>query len=103
MLEEGMIFAIEPKIVFPGEGSVGLENMILVTENGYEILTPYPLEIIEIWAPPESSHEPRETTPFPILRQIYRSLPRDNKEGICFIWRPFSSPTGRGLRVCTPG
>jgi Xaa-Pro aminopeptidase len=48
MLEEGMIFAIEPKIVFPGEGSVGLENMILVTENGYEILTPYPLEIIEI-------------------------------------------------------
>jgi Xaa-Pro dipeptidase len=39
-LEEGMTFAVEPKIVFPGEGSVGLENTVLVTQDGYEILTP---------------------------------------------------------------
>jgi Xaa-Pro dipeptidase len=38
-LEKGMTFAMEPKIVFPGEGSVGIENTVLVTENDYEILT----------------------------------------------------------------
>ena len=46
-LEEGMTFAIEPKIVFPGEGSVGLENTVLVTQKGYEILTPVEMEIFE--------------------------------------------------------
>jgi Xaa-Pro aminopeptidase len=44
-LEEGMTFAVEPKIVFPGEGSVGIENTVVVTENGYEILTPVSQEI----------------------------------------------------------
>jgi Xaa-Pro aminopeptidase len=39
-LEEGMTFAVEPKIVFPGEGSVGLENTVVVTQDGYDILTP---------------------------------------------------------------
>lgn len=37
-LEEGMTFAVEPKIVFPGEGSVGVENTLVVTNDGYEIL-----------------------------------------------------------------
>jgi Xaa-Pro aminopeptidase len=47
-LEEGMTFAVEPKIVFPGEGSVGLENTVVVTQNGYEILTPLGTEIFEV-------------------------------------------------------
>jgi len=47
-LEEGMTFAVEPKIVFPGEGSVGLENTVVVTRNGCEILTPLEQEIFEI-------------------------------------------------------
>ena len=47
-LEEGMTFALEPKIVFPGEGSVGLENTILVTRDGYEILTPLEMDIFEV-------------------------------------------------------
>ncbi len=47
-LEEGMVFALEPKIVFPGEGSVGIENTVVVTEEGYEILTPLPEEIYEV-------------------------------------------------------
>jgi Xaa-Pro aminopeptidase len=47
-LEEGMVFAMEPKIVFSGEGAVGLENTVLVTSNGYEILTPVGQEIIEV-------------------------------------------------------
>jgi Xaa-Pro aminopeptidase len=47
-LEEGMTFAVEPKIVFPGEGSVGLENTVVVTENGCEILTPVSQEIFQV-------------------------------------------------------
>jgi len=40
VLAPGMVFALEPKFVFPGEGSVGLENTYLVTEDGFEVLTP---------------------------------------------------------------
>ncbi len=47
-LEEGMTFAVEPKIVFPGEGSVGLENTVVVTKKGYEILTPVEQEIFQV-------------------------------------------------------
>jgi Xaa-Pro dipeptidase len=47
-LEEGMTFAVEPKIVFPGEGSVGLENTVLVTRDGYEILTPLEQDILQV-------------------------------------------------------
>lgn len=47
-LEEGMTFAVEPKIVFPGEGAAGIENTVAVTKNGYEILTPMKQEIIQV-------------------------------------------------------
>jgi Xaa-Pro dipeptidase len=47
-LEEGMTFAVEPKIVFPGEGAVGLENTVAVTRDGYEILTPLALDIFQV-------------------------------------------------------
>ncbi len=47
-LEKGMTFAVEPKIVFPGEGSVGLENTVVVTQNGYEILTPVGQDIFQV-------------------------------------------------------
>jgi Xaa-Pro dipeptidase len=47
-LEQGMTFAVEPKIVFPGEGSVGLENTVVVTKKGYEILTPVEQEIFQV-------------------------------------------------------
>jgi Xaa-Pro aminopeptidase len=47
-LEKGMTFAQEPKIVFPGEGSVGIENTVVVTEKGYEILTPASTRIFQV-------------------------------------------------------
>jgi Xaa-Pro aminopeptidase len=47
-LEEGMTFAVEPKIVFPGEGSVGIENTVVVTKKSYEILTPASQEIFQV-------------------------------------------------------
>jgi Xaa-Pro dipeptidase len=39
VLEEGMVFALEPKAVFPGEGPVGIENTFLVTATGVEQIT----------------------------------------------------------------
>ncbi|MCP4667512.1 MAG: aminopeptidase P family protein [Deltaproteobacteria bacterium] len=47
-LEEGMTFAVEPKIVFVGQGAVGLENTVVVTPEGCEVLTPLEQEIIEV-------------------------------------------------------
>ncbi len=39
VLEEGMVFALEPKFVLPGLGAVGLEDDYLVTTKGLERLT----------------------------------------------------------------
>ena len=47
-LERGMTFALEPKIVFPGEGSVGIENTVLVTQEGHEVLTPLEEDIFQV-------------------------------------------------------
>ena len=47
-LEDGMVFALEPKMVFPGEGSVGIENTVVVTNEGYEVLTPLDEDIYEV-------------------------------------------------------
>jgi Xaa-Pro aminopeptidase len=47
-LEGGMTFALEPKIVFPGEGSVGFENTVLVTPEGHEVLTPLEEDITQV-------------------------------------------------------
>jgi Xaa-Pro aminopeptidase len=47
-LEAGVVLAIEPKIVFPGEGVVGIENMYLIKEEGYEKLTLIDDEIIQV-------------------------------------------------------
>jgi Xaa-Pro aminopeptidase len=44
-LEENMVIALEPKLVFPGRGVVGIENTHLVTKNGLEQLGQYPGEI----------------------------------------------------------
>ena len=47
-LEEGMAFALEPKMVFPGEGSVGFENTVVVTKDGFEVLTPLERSIFQV-------------------------------------------------------
>jgi len=38
-LATGMVIALEPKVIFPGKGVVGIENTHLVTEQGLETLT----------------------------------------------------------------
>lgn len=47
-LEPGMVFALEPKIVLPGVGPVGIENSWAVTTEGLEKLTLCGEEIVEI-------------------------------------------------------
>lgn len=44
-LEEGMVIALEPKLIFPGRGVVGIENTHVVTGEGLRQLTAYPDEI----------------------------------------------------------
>lgn len=46
-LEAGMVFALEPKFVFP-DGAVGVENTYLVTKDGLETLTVFEEEVIYI-------------------------------------------------------
>ena len=38
-LEKGMVIALEPKLIYPGLGVVGIENTHLVTDDGLETLT----------------------------------------------------------------
>lgn len=45
-LQAGMTLALEPKLIFPEKGVVGLENTHLVTENGLEQFGRFPDEIV---------------------------------------------------------
>lgn len=47
-LEEGMVVAVEPKMVFPGEGSVGIENTVVVTQGDCTVLTPASQEVYQV-------------------------------------------------------
>ncbi len=48
LLEENIVFALEPKFVIPEVGAVGFENTYLVTESGVEKLTVLDENIIEL-------------------------------------------------------
>lgn len=42
VLEPGMVFTIEPGVYIPGVGGVRLEDDVLVTEQGLDVLTTFP-------------------------------------------------------------
>lgn len=48
LFEEGMTIALEPKLIIPDWGCVDLEDTLVVTGDGCEILTEWPREITEI-------------------------------------------------------
>lgn len=47
-LRPGMVITIEPGIYVPGRGGIRIEDMVLVTASGCEVLTPADKELIEI-------------------------------------------------------
>jgi Xaa-Pro aminopeptidase len=44
-LQPGMVFALEPKMVFPNEFSAGIESVFVVTETGARLISRVPAEI----------------------------------------------------------
>jgi Xaa-Pro aminopeptidase len=47
-LQPGMVITIEPGAYIPGEGGVRIEDMVVVTAAGCEVLTPLTKQLIEI-------------------------------------------------------
>ena len=41
----GMVFSVEPGIYLPGEFGVRIEDLVMVTEDGCEVLNKYPKEL----------------------------------------------------------
>lgn len=46
ILSPGMVVTIEPGAYIPGKWGVRIEDMVLVTKNGYEVLTPSSKELL---------------------------------------------------------
>ncbi len=47
-LQEGMVLAIEPKIIIPQWGAVDLEDPVLVTKEGCQVLSPVSRQLFEV-------------------------------------------------------
>lgn len=51
VLKEGMVFAFEPKFIFPNEGAIGLEVDFIVRQKSLERVTDTALDVVPVGAP----------------------------------------------------
>ena len=51
VLKEGMVFAFEPKFIFPNEGAIGIEVDFIVRQNYLERVTDTPIDVVQVGAP----------------------------------------------------
>ena len=47
-LQPGMVITIEPGVYVPGKGGIRIEDMVLVTKTGCQVLTPVTKELMEL-------------------------------------------------------
>ena len=48
ILRPGMVITIEPGVYLPGKCGIRIEDMLVVTERGYDVLTPVSKELLEL-------------------------------------------------------
>ena len=48
ILKPGMTFSVEPGIYVPGVAGVRIEDLVLVTEEGHEVLNHFTKDLIEV-------------------------------------------------------
>jgi Xaa-Pro aminopeptidase len=48
ILRPGMVITIEPGVYLPGKYGVRIEDIVVVTDSGFEILTPCPKDLVVV-------------------------------------------------------